>query len=51
MASLLVGGYAYACIDETDGARMNIMDIDSGHGPAAAGEDALQVLWLFASTT
>jgi hypothetical protein len=45
MASLLVGGNA--CIDETDGAGMDI-DTDAA---AVAGEDALQVLWLFASTT
>jgi xylulokinase len=40
MASLLVGGYV--CIDETDGAGMNIMDIATRQ----LREDALQVLFF-----
>jgi hypothetical protein len=43
MPSLLIGGYA--CIDQTDDARMNIMDIATRQ----LRQDALQVL-LFAST-
>lgn len=38
MASLLVSWYT--CIDETDGAGMNIMDIDSRQSPAAAGRSS-----------